>query len=67
MQNRDRIEFYNGKQMIAAVASSMVPPEGGLISIRGETWAVSSVTYALDHADEIHERGMRANVDLVAF
>lgn len=66
MQNRDRVEFYDGRQLIAAAASSIVPPVDSKISIRGKTWTVTRVTFALDHADEIAERGMRANVDLVS-
>lgn len=42
----------------------MVPIVGSKISIRGQTWTVVGVTYAVDHVDEMHERGMRANVDL---
>ena len=64
IQNRDSVEFYDGEHLIAQVWSSMVPPVGAKISIRKEVWAVLRVTYALDHADEMHERGMRANVDV---
>ena len=65
MKNRDKIEFYNGRKIIAAVSSSIFPPVDSKISIRGKTWIVTRVTFALDHADEIAERGMRANVDIV--
>ena len=67
MENRDRIEFYgdDGK-MVASVMSSMVPQVGAKISIRKKVWEVVSVTYALDYADKMNERGMRANVDLRA-
>jgi hypothetical protein len=44
----------------------MVPAVASRISIRGKTWIVLSVTYALDHLDEFNERGMRANVDIEA-
>jgi hypothetical protein len=50
--------------MIAQALSSMVPPVGAKISIRKVVWVVQRVTYALDHADEMHERGMRANIDV---
>ena len=66
MQNRDRVEFYDGQKMIAAAASSIVPPVNSKVSIRGKTWTVTRVTFALDHADEIAERGLRANIDLVS-
>ena len=64
IQNRDSVEFYDGKHLIAQAWSSMVPPVGAKISIRKEVWTVLRVTYALDHADEMHERGIRANVDV---
>ena len=64
MKIDDVIEFYDGENMLAYVKSSMVPPEGAKISIRGKTWDVVRVTYALDHADDPHGKGMRANVDL---
>jgi len=52
--------------MVASVESAMVPAVGSRISIRKKTWAVARVTYALDHADQPMEKGMRANVDLEA-
>ena len=64
IQNRDSVDFYDGEHLIAQAWSSMVPPVGAKISIRKEVWTVLRVTYALDHADEIHERGIRANVDV---
>jgi hypothetical protein len=63
-QNIDSVEFYDGERMIAQALSSMVPPVGAKISIRKVVWVVQRVTYALDHADEMHERGMRANIDV---
>jgi len=65
MVNNDKIEFYADDNMVCVVASSMVPAVGSKISIRGKTWAVTRITYALDHADERHERSMRANIDVV--
>ena len=64
MKIDDLIEFYDGDTMVAYVKSSMAPPMGARISIRGKTWAVVRVTYALDHADDPQGKGMRANVDL---
>lgn len=60
----DAIEFYDGDRILARVDSSIVPPVDSFISIRGRTWRVGRVTYALDHADEPSLRGMRVNVDL---
>lgn len=65
IQNMDSVEFYDGEQLIAQAWSSMVLPVGSKISIRKEVWIVQRVTYALDYADDIHKRGMRANVALV--
>lgn len=64
MKIDDFIEFYDGDSLVAYVKSSMVPPVGSKISIRGKTWTVARVTYALDHADDPQGKGMRANVDL---
>lgn len=64
MKIDDSIEFYDGDTMVAQVKSAMVPPAGAKISIRGKTWVVLRVTYALDHADDPQGKGMRANVDL---
>jgi len=66
MENRDRVEFYDGEQLLAGVDSSIVPPKGSYISILGKTWKVQRVTYALDHAAKMFERSMRANVELKA-
>jgi len=62
---KDRVEFYDNKSLVVAIESSMVPPVDSLISIRGETWLVWRVTYALDYADGSRaEQRMRANVDI---
>lgn len=61
----DRIEFYDGKTLIATVHSSIVPHLGALISVRKETWRVEKITYALDYPHDESMRTMRANVDLV--
>ena len=66
MQNRDKIEYYDGDRIVASVESSMVPTVGSRISIRKKTWSVVRVTFALDHADEPMEKGMRANVEIEA-
>lgn len=65
IQNRDSVEFYDGYHLVAQAWSSMVPPVGAKISIRNEGWTVRRVAYALARADEMHERGMRAYVDVV--
>lgn len=67
--SKDTIDFYNahgepGRNLVAAVKSSIVPPVGAYISIRGETWWVVRITYALDHADDMATSMMRANVEL---
>jgi len=62
----DRLEFYNGKRIIASVDSSIVPIIGSKISIRKKTWEIISVTYAIDYVDATLPalRTMRANIDL---
>lgn len=64
MRSPDTIEFYDDDRMVALVHSSMVPPVDAKISIRGETWTVTRVTYALDYADDPQSKGMRANVSV---
>ena len=44
--------------------SSMVPLVGSKISIRAETYTVTSVTYAIDNSTDSQLCGMRANVDV---
>ena len=61
----DLVEFYNGRHLVVAVKTSIVPLKKSLVSIRKKTWVVVGVTYAVDYADDtIGIRGMRANVDL---
>lgn len=59
------IEFYErgAKHPFAHADSSMVPPVGALISIRGKTYKVERVTYALDQPAGDLPR-MRANIDV---
>lgn len=64
MEARDTIEFYYGKNLVAAVDSSMTPSVGSFINIRKSTWEVKRVTFALDHADDIALRRMRCSVDI---
>lgn len=64
MQNRYVVEYYNGENLVVRIASSIVPPVGSKISIRGKTWGVARVTFAIDHVEKISERSTRANVDL---
>ena len=69
MRNSDTIEFYNveadpRRNLVAVVKSSIVPPVESKINIRGKTYIVMQVTYAIDHADDATSCLMRANVDL---
>jgi hypothetical protein len=63
--NKDRVEYYSGKGMVAWVESSIVPLPGSLISIKSKAWKVKSVSYALDHSDSQLHKAMRANVELI--
>lgn len=64
-----RAEFYQyGSDKYIAVVSGVgaIPRAGDLINIRGETWEVSAVTWAVDHADKAaFDAELRANVILV--
>jgi hypothetical protein len=64
-----RVEFHiAGKETRSLVAAlsdvGAIPREGELISIRKETWRVVRVTWCVDHADEIGETALRANVEV---
>lgn len=61
----DVIEFYSSGGLLVVVSSSMVPTVGSFISIRGKTWKVTNVTFAVDYADSRSERRMRCNVDVM--
>lgn len=63
----DKIEFYDqaatfGRDLVATVDSSMVPPDGSCISIEGEVWRVKGTTFALDDTGVLSLRRMRACV-----
>ena len=64
MNNRDKIEYYKGNNLVASTMSSMVPPVGSVINIKAITYEVIKVEYALDHSTNNALCGMRANVDL---
>jgi hypothetical protein len=62
-----RVEFrLEGRDKHIAVLSNVgaIPQSSDLISIRGKTYRVMSVTWAVDQADKIGETELRANVDL---
>ena len=60
-----KLEFYIGDsaKFIATCEADAVPREGEFINIRGETYMVSQVTWALDHSDS-PRAALRANVVL---
>jgi hypothetical protein len=60
------IEFYvgNSHKHIAVLDDGAVPRKGEFISIRGDTFSVSCVTWAVDHADLIPSASLRACVVL---
>jgi hypothetical protein len=61
----DHIEFYFDDKLIARVKSSFSIIVDQRISIRGKTYIVAAVTFALDYADDFAQRHMRMNVTLV--
>lgn len=61
------IEFYEegAVSIVASVDNAVgIPAVDEFISIRGETWMVTQVTWALDHADDRQMRSLRANVTI---
>ena len=63
----DNLEFYDGNTLLACVASSIVPAPGSSITVRNKNWRVGSVTYALNCADQAHQRSVCATVHLLPF
>ena len=61
---KDKIEFYFKDSLFAHCETSMIPTIGSFISIRGASYEVINVTFALDWADDPHRKLMRCNVDL---
>ena len=63
-----RVEFYRkGADKYIAVLSGVgaIPREGGLINIRGKTWRVTGITWAIDRSDSVTDSELRANIELV--
>ena len=63
MENKDLVIFYYG-QATLEVYTSIVPPEGSVINFRAKDFKVKRITYNVDYAEDMHEKRMRANVDL---
>lgn len=63
-----KIEFYVGSAAaghIAVLDDGAVPREGEYVNIRKVTYRVCRVTWAVDAADNMRERRLRANVEMV--
>ncbi len=60
------LEFYVGRseKHIAVLDDGAVPRKGELISIRGATYSIVRVTWAVDWADKIPGAALRAAVQL---
>lgn len=60
------VEFHRpgSSKNVAVVTSEAVPRSGEFVSIRGETYKVKRVTWAVDNADDIRTCRMRANVEI---
>lgn len=65
MTDTTRIEFYHGMDgpCVGTVESAAVPRRGEFVNIKGKTYKVLRVTWALDWPTGI-VKTMRANVDL---
>lgn len=61
----DQVEFYLNDKCFLRQETSIVPPKGSLINIRGKTYKVMYISYALDYTDQPREqRVMRANLNI---
>lgn len=69
MRGVDAIEFYldGADKYLVRVESSMPPPSGALVNIRGKTYEVKRKTWAVDHAGDFGQTSMRCNVDVVVY
>jgi phosphotransferase system IIB component len=61
--SHDTVEFYTDTRLLVRVNSSIVPLVGSMINIKKITYKVTSVTFAVDHADGVWP-AMRCNIDL---
>lgn len=62
-----RAEFFRAGRALACCALSevgAVPEVGEFVSIRGITYRVLRRTWAVDHADELMQAELRANIDI---
>ena len=46
----DTIIFFHKDKKLAAIDSSMVPPAGGRVALKGTLWEVLEVTYKVSEA-----------------
>lgn len=62
------IEFYLGSDTssLASVKDGAVPREGEYVNIRQVIYRVIRVTWAVDHADDVAMKQLRANVEVEA-
>ncbi len=60
----DVVEFYANDRVLVRIESSVVPLPGQWISIHKIAYKVVGVGYCIDHAESIHDRQMRVNVEL---
>lgn len=60
-----KIEFYNGdaSKALDILDDGAVPRQGEFVNIRGETWFVERVTWAVD-SNQPMKSTLRANVEL---
>jgi len=67
MGGKDRVEYYDKEKnaLLLHLESSMIPQVGNFINIREETWRVDSVSFVVDHPENLWERTHRCNVELV--
>ena len=62
-----RIEFYEeGKRLpfVTLTQVGAIPSVGDYVNIRKQVWEVTMLAWAVDHAGEIGETELRANVEV---
>lgn len=59
-------EYHIGDSLrnIAMLKDGAVPREGEFINIRGLTYKIRRVTWAIDNVNKISESSLRANIEL---
>ena len=63
--SKDCIEFWLHDKVLARVDSSFAPTAGQYVNIKKKNYRITQVSFSLDHLDEVSERAMRCNAQIV--